>query len=55
MTSGHRRVDATAIRELEPSLEHGFRDGLFYPDEGHVEPRRVLPEAASIVVVGLIV
>ena len=44
MTTGHRRVDATAIRELEPSLEHGFRDGLFYPDEGHVEPRRVLPE-----------
>jgi glycine oxidase len=44
MTTGHRRVDAQAIRELEPSLEHGFRDGLFYPDEGHVEPRRVLPE-----------
>src|ERR1700749_4030399 len=44
MTSGHRRVDAAAIRELEPSLEHGFREGLFYPDEGHVEPRRVLPE-----------
>src|ERR1700744_188067 len=44
MTSGHRRVDATAIRELEPSLEERFRDGLFYPDEGHVEPRRVLPE-----------
>ena len=30
--------------ELEPSLEGRFRDGLFYPDEGHVEPRRVLPE-----------
>src|SRR6202012_5317438 len=44
MTSGHRRVDAAAIRELEPSLEHGFRDGLFYAHEGHVEPRRVLPE-----------
>src|ERR1700761_2316403 len=44
MTSGHRRIDARAIRELERSLEHGFRDGLFYPDEGHVEPRRVLPE-----------
>jgi glycine oxidase len=44
MTSGHRRVDAEAIRELEPSLEGRFRDGLFYPDEGHVEPRRVLPQ-----------
>ena len=44
MTSGHRRVDTEAIRELEPSLEGRFHDGLFYPDEGHVEPRRVLPQ-----------
>jgi glycine oxidase len=36
LTTGHRR--------LEPSLEGRFRDGLFYADEGHVEPRRVLPE-----------
>jgi glycine oxidase len=32
------------LGELEPSLEGRFREGLFYPDEGHVEPRRVLPE-----------
>jgi glycine oxidase len=44
MTSGHRRLDAEALRELEPSLEGRFRDGLFYPDEGHVEPRVVLPQ-----------
>ena len=44
MTSGHRRLDADALRELEPSLEGRFRDGLFYPDEGHVEPRVVLPQ-----------
>jgi glycine oxidase len=44
LTSGHRRLDAEAMRELEPSLEGRFRDGLFYADEGHVEPRRVLPE-----------
>jgi glycine oxidase len=44
MTSGHRRLDADAVRALEPSLEGRFRDGLFYPDEGHVEPRRVLPQ-----------
>jgi glycine oxidase len=44
MTSGHRRLDAEAVRELEPALEGRFRDGLFYPDEGHVEPRRVLPQ-----------
>src|SRR2546423_14859464 len=44
LTSGHRRLDARGLSELEPSLEGRFREGLFYPDEGHVEPRRVLPE-----------
>src|SRR6202795_4610321 len=44
LTTGHRRLDAQAVTELEPSLEGRFRDGLFYADEGHVEPRRVLPE-----------
>ena len=44
LTSGHRRLDAEAMAELEPSLEGRFRDGLFYADEGHVEPRRILPE-----------
>jgi len=43
-TTGHRRLDARALGELEPSLEGRFRDGLFYADEGHVEPRRVLPQ-----------
>jgi glycine oxidase len=44
LTSGHRRLDAAAMGEIEPALEGRFRDGLFYPDEGHVEPRRVLPQ-----------
>jgi glycine oxidase len=44
LTSGHRRLDARGITEIEPSLEGRFRDGLFYSDEGHVEPRRVLPQ-----------
>jgi glycine oxidase len=44
MTSGHRRLDARGLGELEPSLDGRCREGLFYPDEGHVEPRRVLPE-----------
>jgi glycine oxidase len=44
LTSGHRRLDAAAVTELEPSLDGRFREGLFYPDEGHVEPRRVLPQ-----------
>ncbi len=44
MTSGHRRLGAEAVIELEPSLDGRFRDALFFPDEGHVEPRIVLPE-----------
>src|SRR3954451_8571613 len=44
LNRGHRRVAAPALRDLEPSLEGLFREWLFYPDEGHVEPRRVLPE-----------
>jgi glycine oxidase len=44
LTAGHRRLDAQGLSELEPSLEGRFRDGLFYAGEGHVEPRRVLPQ-----------
>jgi glycine oxidase len=44
LTSGYRRLDAQGIAEIEPSLDGRFREGLFYPDEGHVEPRRILPE-----------
>jgi glycine oxidase len=44
LTTGHKKLDARALSELEPSLEGRFRDGLFYAGEGHVEPRRVLPE-----------
>ena len=42
-TSGHERVDAAAIGNLEPALAGRFRGGLFFPREGHVEPRAVLP------------
>lgn len=42
LTQGHQRLDAAAIAALEPSLEGRFREALFYPDEGHVEPRAVL-------------
>jgi glycine oxidase len=44
LTSGHQRLDAQAIARIEPSLEGRFREGLFYAEEGHVEPRKVLPE-----------
>jgi len=43
-TAGHQRLDAAQLAALEPSLEGHFREGLFYPAEGHVEPRRVLPQ-----------
>ena len=44
LTTGHVRLDARGVSDLEPSLDGRFRDGLFYAGEGHVEPRRVLPE-----------
>jgi glycine oxidase len=44
LTSGHRRVDADDVAELEPSLDGRFREALFFSDEGHVEPRLVLPQ-----------
>jgi glycine oxidase len=44
LTSGYQRLDADGVREIEPSLEGRFREGLFYADEGHVEPRKILPE-----------
>ncbi|HXI08141.1 MAG: FAD-dependent oxidoreductase [Bradyrhizobium sp.] len=50
LTSGHRRLGAADLRELEPSLDGRFREGLFYPDEGHVEPRRVLPKLHARIV-----
>src|ERR1700738_1517267 len=43
-TPGHGGLSARAVAEIEPSLEGRFRDGLFFAGEGHVEPRRVLPQ-----------
>jgi glycine oxidase len=42
LTSGYERVDGQRLGELEPALAGRFREGLFFPDEAHVEPRRVL-------------
>src|SRR4029078_13506636 len=33
LTPGHIRLDAQGLRDLEPSLEGRFRDGLFYEAE----------------------
>jgi glycine oxidase len=43
LTSGHERVDGRRLAELEPALGGRFRQGLFFPNEAHVEPRHVLP------------
>jgi glycine oxidase len=43
LTSGHRALSAKELGELEPVLDGRFTEGLFYPDEGRVEPRRDLP------------
>src|SRR5258708_35889185 len=44
LTTGHRRLDARAVSELEPSPDRRLRDALFYAGECRVEPRRAFPE-----------
>jgi glycine oxidase len=44
LTTGFQRLDAQGVSDIEPSLEGRFREGLFYADEGHVEPRKIVPE-----------
>lgn len=46
-TSGHERVDAEAIAELEPALAGRFTQGLFFPGEAHLDPRRALDALAG--------
>ncbi len=42
MTEAHQTIDADALSGLEPDLAGRFGRALFYPDEGHMEPRRIL-------------
>jgi glycine oxidase len=44
LTEGHQRLDKSGVHQLEPSLDGRFQEGLFFPREGHVEPRTVLPQ-----------
>ena len=44
MTENHAAVGPEGIAVLEPDLAGRFHDGLFFAEEGHVEPRRVLPQ-----------
>jgi glycine oxidase len=41
-TRSHVRVDEGHIAELEPDLARRFRKGLFFVDEGHLDPRVAL-------------
>lgn len=40
-------IDAERIGALEPELAGRFRQGLFFPDEAHLDPRRALPALAE--------
>ena len=44
LTGDYERLDAEGVANLEPSLDGRFREALFFPGEGHVEPRAVLPK-----------
>jgi glycine oxidase len=45
-TRNHRRLDAAAIGELEPDLAGRFAQGLFFPEEAHLDPRDALASLA---------
>jgi len=40
-------IDAERIGALEPELAGRFRQGLFFPEEAHLDPRRALPALAA--------
>src|SRR5579871_4515025 len=44
LTTNHTRTGADELARLEPALRGRFAEGLFFADEGHVEPRRVLSQ-----------
>jgi glycine oxidase len=43
LAASYERVGSEEIATLEPALAGRFPAALFFPGEGHVEPRRVLP------------
>jgi glycine oxidase len=46
-TSKHERVDEACIAALEPDLAGRFRKGLFFAQEGHLDPRLALAGLAQ--------
>ena len=51
-TQHHERVDEARIGALEPDLAGRFRKGLFFAEEGHLDPRAALRRAAAIALSG---
>ncbi|MQT15149.1 glycine oxidase ThiO [Segnochrobactrum spirostomi] len=47
-TREHESVDGEAIAALEPDLAGRFRQGLFFPREAHLDPRKTLAALAEI-------
>lgn len=45
-THAHRTLDARGVGQIEPSLEGRFQRGLFFADEGHLDPRAALASLA---------
>ncbi|HEX9449367.1 MAG TPA: FAD-dependent oxidoreductase [Dongiaceae bacterium] len=45
--SHFERVDGDRIAALEPALAGRFRQGLFFPQEAHLDPRQALPSLAQ--------
>jgi glycine oxidase len=43
LADGHERLGGNEIGRLEPALAGRFPEALFFAQEGHVDPRRVLP------------
>ncbi len=43
LAGAHKRIGREEVTALEPALEGRFSEALFFPQEGHVDPRQVLP------------
>ncbi|MEM8582558.1 MAG: FAD-dependent oxidoreductase [Pseudomonadota bacterium] len=46
-TEGYEKVDAQRIQELEPDLATRFPAGLFFAEEGHLDPRQALTDLVA--------
>lgn len=46
-TSGYQWLDGEAITALEPVLENHFMQGLYFPEEGHLDPRQAIQQLAD--------